>query len=127
MTAGPKRAQAKELIDALWGSQTGCLSMQVLQEFYVISTRKVAQPLTAERAAAVIAELAAWRVHRPAVDDILDAISLQSRYGTSFWDAMVLHSAVQMGCRLIWSEELNPGQIYAGVRVVNPFVRHDIS
>ncbi len=127
VTAGPKHARAKELINALWDNQMGCLSMQVLQEFYVISTRKVAQPLTAERAAAVIAELAAWRVHRPAVDDILDAIALQRRYGISFWDAMILQSALQLGCTLVWSEDLNSGQTYAGVQVANPFVRPDIS
>ena len=61
-TTGAKHARAKELIDALWVSRMGCVSIQVLQEFYVIATRKVAQPLSAEEAALIIADLDAWRV-----------------------------------------------------------------
>ena len=39
----------------------------------------------------------------------------------SFWDAMVMRSAAQLGCRMLWSEDLNSGQVYEGVRVMNPF------
>jgi predicted nucleic acid-binding protein len=97
------------------------LSVQVLQEFYVSVTRKVAHPLSPEQAASTIADLAVWHVHRPGAEDVLDAIRLQERYQTSFWDAMIVTSAIQLGCEVLWSEDLNAGQVYDTVRVVNPF------
>ncbi|MCZ7574862.1 MAG: PIN domain-containing protein [Ardenticatenaceae bacterium] len=120
-SAGVKHLQAKTLLQELWNTHTGCLSVQVMQEFYVNVTRKVARPLSPEAAAQIIADLAVWDVHRPAVEDILDAIGVQARYQLSFWDAMIVVSAQQLGCRTLWSEDLNSGQVYDGVTVRNPF------
>jgi predicted nucleic acid-binding protein len=120
-TAGEKQVQAKTLIQELWASGIGCLSVQVLQEFYVTVTQKVRLPLPAEIAANVVEDLSFWRVYAPNAKDVLGAIALQQRYGLSFWDAMIIHSAVQLQCQVIWSEDMNPGQSYGGVRVVNPF------
>jgi predicted nucleic acid-binding protein len=53
-SAGTKRDQARALIEQLWESRDGCLSAQVLQEFFVNVTRKIAKPLSAETASAVI-------------------------------------------------------------------------
>jgi predicted nucleic acid-binding protein len=122
-SAGRKHARAKALLAELWASGNGGLSVQVLQEFYVTITRKVPQPLEGETAARLIADLGHWLVHVPNVNDVLDAIQLHQRHTLSFWDAMILTSATQLGCRLIWSEDLNPGQVYAGVQVANPFAR----
>lgn len=93
----------------------------MLQEFYVNVTRKVARPLSPEVAARIIADLSVWEVHRPSVEDVLDAIGAQARYQLSFWDAMIVVSAQQLGCRTLWSEDLNSGQVYNGVTVRNPF------
>lgn len=120
-TAGEKQTQAKALIQSLWNSGTGCVSVQVLQEFYVTVTQKVRQPLKSEIVAQVVEALSFWRVYTPDARDVLGAIELQQRYQLSFWDAMIVYSAAQLGCQAIWSEDLNPGQIYAGVRVLNPF------
>jgi predicted nucleic acid-binding protein len=56
------------------------------------------------------------------VDDVLDAIQLQALHKLSFWDAMILSSAVSLGCGTIWSEDLSPGQKYGPVTVQNPFI-----
>ena len=120
-SAGQKHSRAKELLRDLWQSGEGCLSIQVLQEFYVNVTQKVAKPLSAEAAAQIIADLSAWEVHCPSMEDVLDAIRLQNRYQLSFWDAMIVASALQMGCQLLWSEDLNPGQVYGRVEVQSPF------
>ena len=120
-SAGEKHLRARELVTGLWESGEGCLSVQVLQEFYVNVTRKVAKPLTPEAAAQIIADLSVWQMHRPGVEDVLDAIRLQSRYQISFWDAMIIASALQSGCQTIWSEDLNPGQTYDQVKVLSPF------
>ena len=120
-SAGDKHIRAKELVRELWQSGEGCLSIQVLQEFYVNVTKKVSKPLTAEVAAQIIADLSLWLVHRPGPEDVLDAIRLQDRYQIAFWGAMIITSAIQMGCQTLWSEDLNPGQIYDQVRVLSPF------
>jgi predicted nucleic acid-binding protein len=120
-SAGDKRDQARVVVEQLWESRDGCLSVQVLQEFFVIVTRKIAKPLSAETAKEIVADLSHWHVHVPAADDVLGAIGLHQRAGISFWDAMIVSSAAEIGCDVVYSEDLNAGQDYSGVRVENPF------
>jgi predicted nucleic acid-binding protein len=122
VTAGARHERARELMTSLWESGYGCLSTQVMQEFYVTVTRKVARPLPGDVAARIVADLAAWRVHVPEVSDVLDAIEIHRRYTISYWDALVIQSALRLGCQSIWSEDLNPEQVYADIRVRNPFI-----
>lgn len=120
-SAGDKRDRARSLLDRLWTDKRGCLSIQVLQELYVAVTQKVLRPIDREKAAEIIRDLSYWQLHAPVAEDVLGAIALQQRHRTSFWDAMVLWSAQQLGCNEVWSEDLNQGQDYDGVQVVNPF------
>ncbi len=120
-TQGEKHVRARELLLSLWESGFGCVSTQVLQEFYVNVTRKSAAPLPPEQAMDVIQDFSDWKVHRAGIKDLVSAIQLQQRCRISFWDAMILQSARQSGCALVWSEDLSDSQEYAGVRVVNPF------
>jgi predicted nucleic acid-binding protein len=120
-SAGQKQDLAQELIKELWESRAGCLSIQVLQEFYVGVTMKVPDPLLPEAAAVIINDLTSWRVHRPDGDDLLAAIDKQIRYRISFWDSMVIQSAQSLGCEILFSENFNAEQRYDGVLVVNPF------
>lgn len=120
-SAGIKRQQAQHLLQNLWESETGCLSIQVLQEFYVAVTRKVAKPLPAAQVSQIIDDLSTWQIHSPTIQDIRQAIAIQARYDVSFWDAMIIRSAARHGCVTLWSEDLNAGQLYERVRVMNPF------
>lgn len=120
-SAGDKREIAQQLIRSLWGTRSGCLSVQVMQEFYVTVTQKVPIPMEASAAARVIEDLSFWRVHAPRAKDVLEAIALQQRYRISFWDAMIIQSAIQSGCQVIWSEDLQTDMLYEGIRLVNPF------
>jgi predicted nucleic acid-binding protein len=126
-SAGSKRDQARALVEQLWGSRDGCLSVQVLQEFFVTVTRKITKPVGAETAKAIVADLSRWYLHVPAADDVLAAIGIQQRTGISFWDAMIVRSAAEIGCTVLYSEDLNAGQGYSGVRVENPFQPLDAS
>ena len=121
VSAGAKRDRAQELLTSLWASGHGCLSIQVLQEFYVTVTRKVARPLDPGAAAQVVSDLGRWRTHAPQPHDVLEAIRLHGRNRISFWDAMILHSAAALECRVVWSEDLKPGRSSAGVFIENPF------
>jgi predicted nucleic acid-binding protein len=120
-SAGGKQERARALVEQLWNSREGCLSVQILQEFFVTVTRKIPKPLDAATAKELVADLSRWYVHVPSADDVLGAIGLHQRTGISFWDAMIVCSAVEIGCGVIYSEDLNHGQLYDGTRIENPF------
>jgi predicted nucleic acid-binding protein len=119
--AGQRHDRAADLIGRLWSERSGAISVQVLQEFYVNSTRKVAAPLTPEAAVDRLRSMSRWRVHSPLADDVVAAASLSHRHQLSFWDAMIVRSAAELHCEILWSEDLNDGQVIEGVRVRNPF------
>ncbi len=122
VTAGDKHTRARTLVEELWGTREGCVSVQVLQEFFVTATRKIPKPLDASAAAQIVGDLAHWHVHAPAASDVLAAIDIHQRTGASFWDAMIVRSAKELGCGTLHSEDVNAGQAYNGVQVRNPFL-----
>ena len=120
LTAEKKRGAAAALLMRLWSEGAGCVSLQVLQEFYVTTTKKLR--MEPKDAAAQVERLAKWTVHRPGTSDILQAIELHRTKKISFWDAMVLRSALSLDCSILWSENLSPGQRFQGLTIRNPFV-----
>ena len=118
-TAGDKRRVAVELITRLWLDHRGCISLQVLQEFYVAATRKLI--LEPAQAVLQISRLGRWRLHRPSVDDVLAAIELHRSHSVSFWDALILRSAQASQCSILWSEDMSSGQRWGNLEVRNPF------
>lgn len=121
-SADAKHTAAQRLIEGLWEHQSGCLSVQILQEFFVTVTRKVPRPLSIDVAAERVRELTVWKVFAPTADDVLGAIALQKKAKLSFWDAMVVHAAAESGCDVLWTEDLNDGQRLRGVHIRNPFL-----
>ena len=121
VSAGEKHEIAKELLKELWYERNGCLSTQVLQEFYVTITKKVKKPLSPVEAAEIISDLRSWKLSVIDIKDILEAIRVSQRYVISFWDSLIIVSAVNLDCEIIWSEDLNSGQYFGKVRVQNPF------
>jgi predicted nucleic acid-binding protein len=122
VTSAEKHQRARELISELWESGRGCLSIQVLQEFYVNLTLKVPHPLKPQETTQIIDDLGQWRLHKPGLKSVIEAIHIQQRNKISFWDAMIICSAKELGCKIIWTEDLNPNQLYEGIKVVNPFI-----
>jgi predicted nucleic acid-binding protein len=123
-TAGDKRRVAVELISRLWLDRRGCISLQVLQEFYVAVTRKLI--LAPEQAALQVSRLGRWRVHRPSLEDVLRAIELHRVHSVSFWDGLILRSAQASQCSILWSEDMSSGQRWGNLEVRNPFPSPDI-
>jgi predicted nucleic acid-binding protein len=68
----------------MWETGNGCVRVQVLQEFYVTVTRKVAHPMPIEDAAEIIRDLSFWHIHTPNTEDVLGAIDIQRYYQVSF-------------------------------------------
>lgn len=120
-SAARKQQAAQQLLERLWESATGCVSVQVLQEFFVTITKKVPKPLPVDDAKARIREFAAWTVFAPTAEDVLTAIDLQAQVKIGFWDAMVVVAAAEAECEVLWTEDLNHSQMLRGVRIQNPF------
>jgi predicted nucleic acid-binding protein len=94
--------------------------MQVLQEFYVNATRKIAVPLPKNFARMVVNSYAPWCVETT-VAEITAGFQIEDESRIGFWDALIIVSAAKCGARRILSEGLNAGQTIAGVRIENPF------
>jgi predicted nucleic acid-binding protein len=120
-SAGGKRDRAKQLLERLWDSENGAVSIQILQELFVSLTRKVVRPLSRNDARTIVADMATWQVVIPTVDDVLAASDGTARWKISFWDAMVLVTASRADATVLWSEDLSDGQTYDGVVARNPF------
>lgn len=96
-------------------------SAQVLQEFYSVAVNKQRLGMTHDEAVAVLQSLAAFPVCPISRELVMEAVELRQRYQISYWDAAIIAAAKQMGCNAIYSEDLNPGQDYQAVIVINPF------
>ena len=120
-TEHAKQQIASELIAAMWGSRSGVLSTQVLQEFYVVSTRKFRRPLSRKQARALVAAYGTWETVRIDMPLIVAASDLEERHRMSFWDAMIVVAAQHAGASRVLSEDLQPGRRFGGVRIENPF------
>lgn len=115
-----KRATANRLLDELWAERTGVLSVQVLQEFYVNVTRKLARPLPKATGRQIVNTYAIWAVDiTPA--EIARAFQIEDEARIGFWDALIVACALKSGATRIVSEDLNAGQRIAGIRIENPF------
>jgi predicted nucleic acid-binding protein len=113
---------AKSVLGELWSQRMGVLSMQVLEEFYVNVTRKIASPLPKDVARMVVNSYAIWCIEiTPA--EISSAFRIEDESRIGFWDALIIASAAKCGASRILSEDLNAGQQIAGVRIENPFGR----
>ena len=94
--------------------------MQVLQEFYVNVTRKISRPIPKESARLVVSTYTIWCVETTPME-ISSAFRIEDESHIGFWDALIVAAAVKSGASRILSEDLNPGQAIAGVKVENPF------
>jgi predicted nucleic acid-binding protein len=118
--AGPKRDRTVESLRLLWESGAGRLSVQVLQEFYVNVTRKLATPVARSTAREVVSSYGAWVREPTTPDTVTRAIDIAEMAQIMFWDALIVASAEQVQATHVYSEDLNAGQIIAGVKIVNP-------
>jgi predicted nucleic acid-binding protein len=115
-----KRRRALKLVAEHRLSRTGVVSLQVLQEYFVMVTRKLGvDAAIARRKVELIAE---FDVASPDVLDILAAIDLHRLHGISFWDALIVRSAKQSGCGVLLSEDMQNAREIDGVQIVNPFL-----
>jgi len=121
--AKAKHQIARDLILQLWEDGEGVLSVQVLQELYVTLTRKLKKPMKGERARELIEQYLTWTVVDNTGRLLVEAAKLQQRAQLSFWDALVVQAAIEAGCDELYSEDLNAGQKFGTLTIINPFER----
>lgn len=115
-----KQQKARALLKTLQENETGVISTQVLQEFYVVSTVKL--KLKADLVKKIVRTLKNFHtiiVDPRIIDEAIDCSALNK---ISFWDALVVTTAIAAGCNSIWSEDLGHGQLIDRVRIINPFI-----
>ncbi len=115
-----KHSVARKLITELLQDRRLVVSPQVLQEFYVNVTRKIRKPLAKAIARDIVRDFSVWSIDT-SPSDISTAFRIEDQSKISFWDALICASAIKCGAKTLLSEDLNPGQIIAGILVTNPF------
>lgn len=119
----PAEADKAAKARAIMTTRDLALSVQVLQEFYVQATRLSRNdPLTHDEAAAFIQTWLRFPVQDITLALMQDAFAAKARYQLSYWDAAIIAAARQAGCTEVLSKDMNHGQDYGGIVVVNPFV-----
>jgi predicted nucleic acid-binding protein len=116
-----EQEKAKQANDIL-ADRDLALSVQVLQEFYVQATR-ASRPdaIGHSQAVRLIESFRRFPVQDLTSPIMMAALDARERFQISYWDAAIIEASRAMGCPQVLSEDLNDGQDYAGVRVVNPF------
>lgn len=115
-----KRAVARSIISQAWAKPRSCvISVQVLLEFHVNFIRKGNSD---SEAAALIDDFCHWPVIENTLSLLRSGMELKARWQLSLWDSMILAAAHASGASELLTEDLNHGQDYGGVRVVNPFL-----
>ena len=117
-----KQSRALQVLDGLTRAGTGCLSAQVLSEFFVNVTRKIVAPLSIAQAIERIEHyMQLWPVFDVTAQVVLEAARGVRDYQFSFWDAQLWAVARLNNIPVVFSEDFSPGAVIEGVQFVNPF------
>jgi predicted nucleic acid-binding protein len=116
-----KRDKARGLIREHLEMESGVVRIQVFQEFFAASTNKIQSPLSIEEAFEFIHYISAFEIVIPNLDTVIAAIGLHQKHRFSFWDAMIVQSAVVADCTLLLTEDFHPGFQLGPLTIKNPF------
>ncbi|HUC95956.1 MAG TPA: PIN domain-containing protein [Candidatus Saccharimonadia bacterium] len=117
-----KNTIAKKILIDCWEKKSGVISTQIIQEFYVTITAKISKKLSIDEARELIKDLLSWPIEQVTLNDVIDATTLQERYGYSFWDSLIIIIAQKSGAEVLYSEDLQNGQKFGDLIIKNPFV-----
>lgn len=114
--------QARAWLQALWLRRCGRLSVQVLNDYYVLATRRLMPPMAPGDARAEVRRYQHWKPWQTDHQTVETAWAMEARFQLDWADALVVAAAIQQGCRYLLSDELVHDQTYDGVQILNPFV-----
>ena len=121
-TNNRKRTIADRIVKTALETRTARISHQVVQETLNVVTRKLPSPMTAENAQRFLVQVLAplWQI-MPNIALYRRGLDVQSRYGFSFYDSLIIAAALESGCTRLYSEDLQHGQQIEGLNIENPF------
>lgn len=118
INAGDKQARAIDIITGCMRAGIGYISVQVLQEYANVALKKLGQepPVVLRQ----LKLLEALKIIIPSPKSVRRSVEISHTYQVSFWDASIIAAAEDADCEVICTEDLNTGQYYAGLQVLNP-------
>ena len=118
-----KKSIASELIERGIAEATAVTSTQVAVEFANVANRHREPHIIAEAASLVLDMTIRSMIEAPtSIDDILAADRICRTHSLSFFDALIVSAAIEHGCEVIYSEDMQHGQVIKGVKIINPFL-----
>jgi predicted nucleic acid-binding protein len=117
-----KQELASVLIRRLWSEQSARTSIQALNEFYTVVTRKLSHLVAPDMAWAHIEDLLQWDPQPVDASVVREARAIELRYKIGWWDCLIVAAARVQHCSVMYTEDLQHGAIIGGVKVVNPFI-----
>ncbi|MDD5392467.1 MAG: PIN domain-containing protein [Thiothrix sp.] len=116
-----KQQVALQILEEQGSNGDLMLSTQVLQEFFVTVTRKLAKPLSIEDAYACVQQFSIYPMVQITSELVLRAISRTRDDAFSFWDSLIVEAALQANCRILFSEDMQDGRQIGQLTIRNPF------
>jgi len=123
LSAKAPHDMAFSVVERLWEEESGVISTQVLQEFYITVTRKVKEPLKPADAREIVRNYLAWPVQVNDPEMTIQASEIEEKNGISFWDALIVAAALRLKAKRILTEDLNHGQVIEGIVIENPLLK----
>jgi len=117
-----KQLKAKAWLTQLWQQESGRISAQVMNEYYVTATQKLKPGLSKEQARSDLRALAVWQPLEVSTHLIESAWEVQDQYAYSWWDSLVIASALFLDCRYLLSEDMQHEQRVGNLEIINPFL-----
>ena len=117
-----KQARAIDWLQALWTRRAGRVSTQVLNEFYANATKKLKPAMPAGDARAEVRRYQRWQPWVLDHSTVETAWAVESRFGFSYWDSLIVAAAKAQGCRYLLTEDLQHEQTIDSVQILNPFL-----
>lgn len=114
-----KRSIALDLLEKAHVEGKAVISTQVLQEYFVVVTKKLG--VDVQRARDKMQIFGQLDVVRIVLEDVLSAVDVHRIYGFSFWDSLIVRAALRSGCKRLVTEDLQHGQRIEGLEIINPF------
>jgi len=116
----PEKQQiARQFIERYFSVDAAVVSVQVLQEYFNVVTKK--QKMDASVARVKVELLSKFVAHITLPEDVLLAADIFRLHKLSFWDSMLVRSAKQAECKILFSEDMQNGRIIDGLQIINPF------
>jgi len=122
-SAPAKARRALRLIRDAVDTQEGIVSYQVVQEFFHVALRRFSRPMSVADAERYLATVFRPLLAIHSSEELYqDSFRLANRYGLSWYDALIVAAALEGQCSVLYSEDLQTGQLLGSLRVINPFL-----